>query len=128
MVIVDSAAARMLDLIDGQSSPRLLSVVEKSLPQAELNRFRELLLQLKTCAAEFAAQYRLGKQQRDERQVLVAETSHIWTVLENCRPAKMRGYGAIPEPDAKRLEGDVEDMLAVVEQLRRVLVLEAPSA
>lgn len=57
----------------------------------------------------------------EPRQVLAAELSTLWVVLENARPARMKGYGRKFEPaDKADWERFVEGMLHDLEQFRRL--------
>lgn len=56
---------------------------------------------------------------RDIRQVLNAELSSAWVMLENCRPKRMKGYGVEFDPAARAaLEESVEHLVAQVIALR----------
>ncbi len=84
-----------------------------------LGRLRELRQALEALAADFA----LAPHGLDIRQILDAELSTLWVMLENCRPARMKGYGQAFDPQARAaLESHVEKLLDAVLSLRRLVM------
>ena len=65
------------------------------------------------------AHFGVERNQPHPRQVLVAELSTLWVVLENARPERMKGYGREFTPaDRKNWEGLILALLEDLEQLR----------
>jgi hypothetical protein len=57
------------------------------------------------------------------RQVLAAELSRLWVVLENARPERMKGYGREFSPtDKAAWDKLIEGLMSDVKELRRILV------
>jgi hypothetical protein len=57
------------------------------------------------------------------RQVLAAELSRLWVVLENARPERMKGYGREFSPaDKADWEKLIEGLMSDIKELRRILV------
>ena len=121
MAMVDAAAARILDLLDENQSPKSMTVMRQSISQEERARLREALHRLQPLTVGFAQQHGLERRSKDLRQTVEAELSQIWTTLENCRPRRMKGMGEISAPAAEPVERDLEHMLRVLEEIRRVL-------
>lgn len=58
----------------------------------------------------------------DRRRVLQAELSYLWVLFENCRPARMKGYGQEFAEEARTaLEKNVETLLAEILKMRKQL-------
>jgi hypothetical protein len=54
--------------------------------------------------------------------VLDAEISTLWVLFENCRPARLRGYGQEFAPDARTtLEETAENLVAQILTMRAQL-------
>jgi hypothetical protein len=121
MAMVDAAAARILDLLDERNSPKSMTVMQQSIPAEERARLREAMHRLQPLTVSFAHQHDLERRSKDLRQTVVAELSQIWTTLENCRPRRMKGMGEIPAAAADPIERDLEQMLRMLEEIRRVL-------
>jgi hypothetical protein len=57
------------------------------------------------------------------RQVLAAELSTLWVVLENARPERMKGYGREFSPaDKADWENLIEGLMSDIKEMRRILV------
>ena len=121
MAMVDAAAARILDLLDDKNSPKRMTVMQPSIPAAERARLREAMQRLQPLTLRFAHEHGLERRSQDLRQTVVAELAQIWTTLENCRPRRMKGMGQVPAAAAEPVERDLERMLEVLEEIRRVL-------
>ena len=95
--------------------------MQPSIPKEERARLREAMHRLQPLTVRFAHQHGLERRSQDLRQTVVAELSQIWTTLENCRPRRMKGMGAIPAGAAEPIERDLERMLQVLEEIRKTL-------
>ena len=125
MAMVDAAAARILDLLDERNSHKSMTVMQPSISKEERARLREAMHRLQPLTVRFAHQHDLERRRQDLRQTVVAELSQIWTTLENCRPRRMKGMGVVPAGAAEPIERDLERMLEVLEEIRRVLEPQA---
>lgn len=121
MAMVDAAAARILDLLDERNSPKRMTVMQPSISKEERARLREAMHRLQPLTVGFAHQHGLERRSQDLRQTVVAELSQIWTTLENCRPRRMKGMGAVPAGTAEPIERDLERMLEVLEGISKTL-------
>jgi hypothetical protein len=121
MAMVDAAAARILDLLDDKSSPKRMTMMQPSLSREERERLREAMHRLQPLTVSFAHEHGLERRSQDLRQTVMAELSQIWTTLENCRPRRMKGMGQVPAAAAEPVERDLERMLQVLEEIRKVL-------
>lgn len=121
MLIVDAAAVRMLDLLEDRNSPAAMKTIEGSVTESEREQARAGLLQLQTLIASFVRKYDLQPSKRNLRRILASDVSQIWVALEDSRPARIRGYGAMPISSAESLEADLQELLLVANRLRALL-------
>jgi hypothetical protein len=121
MLIVDSAAVRILDLLDERNSPAAIKAVEGSITNKEKVEIRARLLQLQELIALLVRKYDLEPSKKNLRRILASEVSQIWICLEDSRPARIRGYGAMPASTSEALEADLEGMLRIANRLRALL-------
>jgi hypothetical protein len=121
MLIVDAAAVRMLDLLEDRNSPAAMKTVEGSVTEAELEQVRAGLLRLQALIAALVRKYDLQPSRKNLRRILAADVSQIWVALEDSRPARIRGYGAMPISSAESLEADLQELLLVANRLRALL-------
>lgn len=121
MLIVDAAAVRMLDLLEDRNSPAAMKTVEGSVTEGEREHVKASLLQLQALIASFVRKYDLQPSKKNLRRILAADVSQIWVALEDSRPARIRGYGALPVSSAELLEADLQELLLVAHRLRALL-------
>ena len=121
MLIVDAAAVRMLDLLEDRNSPAAMKTIEGSVTESEREQIRAGLLQLQTLIASFVRKRDLRPSKKNLRRILAADVSQIWVALEDSRPARIRGYGAMPISSAESLEADLQELLFVANRLRALL-------
>ncbi|HXE89348.1 MAG TPA: hypothetical protein VNK82_00120 [Terriglobales bacterium] len=119
MAMVDAAVVRILDLLDHKPSPARLNVVEPSLSAADTALLREALHKLQPLAEKLARDYGLETHRRDLRRIVAAETSQMWTILENCRPRRMKGLGKVPALAAHQLDQRLDEMISILERMNR---------
>jgi hypothetical protein len=121
MLIVDAAAVRMLNLLEDRNSPAAMKTVEGFVTESEREQVRASLLQLQTLIASFVRKYDLRPSKKNLRRILAADVSQIWVALEDSRPSRIRGYGAMPISSAESLEADLQELLLVANRLRALL-------
>jgi hypothetical protein len=121
MLIVDAAAVRMLDLLEDRNSPAAMKTIEGSVTESEREHVRASLLHLQSLIASFVRKYDLQPSKKNLRRILAADVSQIWVALEDSRPARIRGYGAMPSSSAQSLETDLQELLLVANRLRALL-------
>ena len=121
MSIVDAAAVRMLDLLADRNSPAAMKTVEGSVTESERERIRAVLLQLQTLIASFVRKRDLQPSKKNLRRILASDVSQTWVTLEDSRPARIKGYGAMPVSTAESLEADLQEMLLLAGKLRAIL-------
>jgi hypothetical protein len=121
MLVVDAAAIRMLDLLADRNSPAAMRTIEGSVTESEREQIRAGLLQLQTLIASFVKKCDLQPSKKNLRRILASDVSQIWVALEDSRPARIRGYGAMPISSAESLEADLQEMLLLANRLRALL-------
>jgi hypothetical protein len=118
MLIVDAAAARMLNLLENRSSPVAMPVVEGAIEDGEREQIRAYLHDLQNLITTFVSKYDLHPSKKNIRRILASDISQMWVTLEDSRPSRIRGYGAMPESVAMLVETDLQKMLAVIKRLQ----------
>jgi hypothetical protein len=121
MLIVDSAAVRILDLLDERNSPAAIKAVEGSITDEEKQEIKARLLQLQELIASLVTKYDIEPSKKNLRRILASEVSQIWVCLEDSRPRRIRGYGAIRSSTAEALETELQEMLRIANRLRTLL-------
>jgi hypothetical protein len=121
MLIVDSAAVRMLDLLEDRNAPAAMKVVEGSVTEEEKKQIEGNLLHLQRLIASLVEKYDLEFSKKNLRRILASDVSQIWISLEDSRPARIRGYGKMSGSMAAALETDLQEMLRIAHHLRALL-------
>jgi len=121
MLIVDSAAVRMIDLLEERNAPAAMKVIQGSVTDDEKEEIRAQLVRLQELIASLVRKYELEPSKKNLRRILASDVSQIWIALEDSRPARIRGYGAMPTSTAEALEADLHEMLQIAHRLRALL-------
>src|SRR5579884_772835 len=112
-----------------EESPGVLRVVRTGLDPERRSRLLELLEAFRQDLSGLAQQFRLQHHPVDLVQILNAEFSSAWVMLENCRPRRMKGYGIAFDPAvAAALDSAVDRLTARVDQLRALVAGESAQA
>lgn len=121
MLIVDTAAVRMLNLLENRSSPAAMNVIEGAISEEEREYIQTKLKQLQAFIARLVQKYHLRPSKKNLRRILASDASQIWVTLEDCRPERIRGYGAMAASTAESVEADLQEMLRIANSLRGFL-------
>jgi hypothetical protein len=115
----DDAMNRMERLLLNAGQDGAVRKVENSLSIEARDALLTQLRILRSLLAAMAEAFSLQPHALDIRHVLDAELATLWVLLEDCRPARMRGYGQQFAPEARAaLEEYVEKLLAHVATMR----------
>jgi len=84
---------------------------------------RERMATIRCRLQEGLRQFSVQLQKPELKQMLAAELSTLWVVLENARPARMTGYGREFSPhDKEAWENLIKDLMYEIEQIRAVIL------
>jgi hypothetical protein len=122
LIRADESIQRMRLLLAEGGQDGVVRKIENNLSEqaraavlAEVNSLRTLL-------AALAQAFSLQPHPLDLRSVLNAEIAALWVIFENCRPARMKGYGQEFSQDvSEALEKKIETVLAEILKLRAQL-------
>jgi hypothetical protein len=70
-------------------------------PAEKIRLLREKMAELKSRLHEGLRHFSIQLPKLEPRQVLMAELSALWVILENARPKRMKGYGVEFTPEDK---------------------------
>jgi hypothetical protein len=100
------------------------SANEPSPVKAEQIRLgREKMVTVRNRLSESLKRFSIQLRKPGPRQVLAAELSTLWVVLENARPERMKGYGREFSPaDKADWENLIEGLMWDIKEIRRILV------
>lgn len=80
---------------------------------------RQEMARIRHRLGEALEHFSIPRRKTDPRQVLAAELSTLWVILENALPKRLKGYGRDFDP-ADRMEWEklIRDLLRDIEQIR----------
>ncbi len=89
----------------------------------QVRQVRERMETVRSRQAESLEHFAIRVRKPGPRQVLAAELSRLWVVLENARPERMKGYGREFSPaDKAAWMKLIEGLMSDVKEMRRILV------
>ncbi len=117
--LVESGLDRIERLLAGGSPSEVARTEEDTLAPEERSALLESLRRLRDQLQSFAKLFSLERRSVDIRQIMNAELSSAWVMLENCRPKRMKGYGVDFDPGLRAaLQESVERLVTQVVALR----------
>lgn len=115
----DEAIHRMERLLTNAGQDGAVRKIENTLSPELRGVLLTQLHTLQVMLAAMAESFSLQPHPLDIRRVLDAEISTLWVLFEDCRPARMKGYGQKFPPETRTaLEETVEKLLAHVLTMR----------
>jgi hypothetical protein len=119
LTLADASVRRMERLLANGGEQGLIRVIQNTLSQEECSAFLRDVHSLRDMLAAMAETFSLQHDSFDLRRVLDAELSTLWVLFEDCRPARMKGYGQDFSPeDGARLEETANRLTAHVRSMR----------
>jgi hypothetical protein len=103
----------------------LESASDEPLPprDEQIRQAREKMETVRNRLSESLRRFSIRLRKPGPRQVLAAELSRLWVVLENARPERMKGYGREFSPEDKAdWKNLIEGLMSDIKEIRRLLV------
>jgi len=128
---LDELHARRLATVANvfESALERMELVLKSLESAgenedrQLRQAREKMETIRSRLSDSLKQFEVQPRKPGPAQVLAAELSRLWVVLENARPERMKGYGReFSRADKAAWEKLIEGLMSDVKEMRHILV------
>ncbi|MGD0126658.1 MAG: hypothetical protein ABSF46_14955 [Terriglobia bacterium] len=89
----------------------------------QICRVRERMASVRERLDESAKRFSVRVRKPGPRQVVAAELSRLWVVLENARPERMKGYGREFSPEDKAdWDKMIEGLMFDIKEIRRTLI------
>jgi len=111
---VDETVRELLDLLD--ESRNRPSVLRAYTPEERAN-LRTKLGHLQALNRELARRYSLDQKSVDERQVVHAHLTYLWTVLIDSQSDRWKSYGQVPGPHGAAVDRALQAMTDLLEEL-----------
>lgn len=105
------------DLLTWDRSGALLSI-RATFDAAERRHLRSLITEARLVIATVAETFALPHQERDARRVLDGQLVQSWSSLEETRPRRLEGYGAMDPTAAALLDPCVGRLIDLVNAMR----------
>jgi len=124
--------ATVISVFEGalERMDRLLRTLEarsgdeaSDLKTEEICQAREKIAAVRKRLVALTKRFSIQIRKPGPRQVIAAELSRLWVVLENARPERIKGYGREFSP-ADRADWDkmIEGLISDVKEMRRTLI------
>jgi len=108
---------RGIEDVGGASHPTLRFTPQK------IRGARQEMARIRHRLDEALRHFSIAQRKRDPRQVLAAELSTLWVILENALPKRLKGYGRdFDLADRVEWEKLIRDLLGEIEQIRALAV------
>lgn len=90
---------------------------------AHIRLARDMMQTIRTRLTASLNRFSIQLRKPEPRQLLAAELSTLWVVLENARPERMKGYGREFSPaDKADWENLIEGLMRDIDEIRRILI------
>lgn len=109
--------------LEGGGSGQPGAPASGSLSPGQVQQLRAVVQGIRRRLEYAVRRFSLQLQKAEPKQVLAAELSSLWVVLENARPKRMKGYGKEFDPTEKAdWESLIRNLLDDVERAREIVL------
>ena len=120
--VVEAALDRVERVLGGIEEPGEAERPDSRFTPEQTREARREMARIRSRLGEALRHFSIQRQRLDPRQVLAAELSTLWVVLENARPERMKGYDKEFTPaDRKAWEELIRTLLEDIDKLRAIL-------
>jgi len=84
------------------------------LPETELARINEIILSIRARIKIMFEKYELDKEEIAMMQILNSRKAYLWTILEDSKSERMKGYGRFLETIKDDYDREIEEFIELV--------------
>ncbi len=123
VTLVEDALQRiemvLRNLREGDETP----TARLQLTPEQMDRLRQHIEAIRRKLKVTTGRFSVRPSKPEPRQVLGAELSSLWVILENAMPKRMKGYGREFDPtDKTDWESSIHGLLHEVQQIRKIIL------
>lgn len=96
--------------------------ITSDLRKEEKEEILQLIEQFRQGLRSVREKFQLKPQSVNLRRLLRSYFSHFWSVLHDCRSAKLRGYGQVDPELARSLDPEITRLIALAERLEQIIL------
>lgn len=96
--------------------------ITSDLQKEEREDILRLIEQVRQGMRSLREAFQLKPQSVNLRRLLRSYFSHFWSVLHDCRSAKLRGYGPVDPDLTHRLDPEITRLIALAERLEQIIL------
>jgi hypothetical protein len=121
--LVEDAVERIEMTLRALESPDSKQSGSASLSPAQIHQMRREMDFVRKRLAEITARFAVRRQKPEPRQMIAAELSSLWVILENALPERMKGYGKEFAPeDRGDWDRHIQSLIRDTDRMRRALL------
>ncbi len=122
LILADASIHRMERLLTDGGEEGVVRIIEDTLTPETHAQLLEGIHILRDILAAMADSFSLQPHPLNIRRVLDAEISSLWVLFEDCRPARLKGYGQEFSPEARaELNDTIDKLMAHLHLMRKHL-------
>jgi hypothetical protein len=126
--MVEAALDRFEVVLRGIDNNPEPSGAELGLSAEQVRQIHERMESIRGRLKQAGERFAIERTKPEPRQVLAAELSTLWVMLENAMPKRMKGYGReLAAEDKSDWESLVHGLLREVDQIRKVTLKKEPA-
>ena len=113
---------KMAVLLEGllrRDSPSMVTEdIEESFTEEQRSKMLVVLGEIRSGINDMVRTFNLEPAKRSESQIVLAQVTHLWTILIDSQSKTMRGFGELPEGVALALDPRVGKLIELLDELR----------
>ncbi len=117
--IIERDVLDLLRVLEGEGESDEIVRIRRSWTPAERKEKIQKLRELLEANRKFFRDLGGKPVTYTERQVFDAKITHLWTLLNDSRPEKMKGYGALTEEQKEWIDRYIRNLLTRIDELGR---------
>ncbi len=111
---VEETARELLEMLDERAP---MPSIARSYSPEERQDLRVRLERILALNSEFARTFALSHRKTDERQMVHARLTYLWTVLVDSRSARWKSYGHAGAPQGPEVDRSLQAMIDLLEDI-----------
>ena len=92
--------------------------IENDLSSERAQAILALFAEARACIERLRDRFELNVQKEDLRQRLAGHFGILWTILENSRAARLKGFGEVSDELVHALDSEIEALIEIVDRIR----------
>ncbi len=117
MRVLEKSIDELAGALSPANPPPLTRQYTDEIPDERKLHILSVIEEIRNAMGKMLEKYELNVEEQSMERILDAKKSYLWTILENSKSKRMKGYGDFPEELKAEYDQEIQSIIYLIESL-----------